>query len=400
MVSGAAGSRTPAMTRDVWTRVHRYAGLAMAVFLAVAGLTGSVIAFENELDAWLNPELFSTQTRGMALSPSALVARIEGNDPRIRVAYVPPTPQPGEAARLSVRPRLDPTTGKPFAINYDELFADPVTGDILGTRQWGGCCIERRHLIPFLYKLHHTLHLPGRIGTWLMGIVAIVWVFDCFVGAYLTFPRIGPFLSRWKPAWQIKRGVGAYRVNFDLHRAGGLWLWGALLALAVSSVYLNLSDEVFEPVVAVFSPVTAPPDSARPRSIAIEPVLSFDDALAHARAEGERRGWQQAPGGILHRPDVGIYVVYFFASQTDRGAGLGSPALYFDGTDGRLIGAIVPDEGTAGDVFTRLQFPLHSGRVAGLPGRIVVSAIGVAVAMLSITGIVIWLRKRRPRRQA
>jgi uncharacterized iron-regulated membrane protein len=168
----------------------------------------------------------------------------------------------------------------------------------------------------------------------------------------------------------------------------------------VSSVYLNLGDEVFEPVVAVFSPVTPPPDGARPHTTAIEPVLSFDDALAQARAEGERRGWRQAPGGILHRPDAGIYVVYFFASQTDRGAGLGSPALYFDSTDGRLIGAIVPDEGTAGDVFMRLQFPLHSGRIAGLPGRIVVSAIGVAVAMLSITGIVIWLRKRRPRRQA
>jgi uncharacterized iron-regulated membrane protein len=44
------------------------------------------------------------------------------------------------------------------------------------------------------------------------------------------------------------------------------------------------------------------------------------------------------------------------------------------------------------------QFPLHSGRILGLPGRILISAMGIVVAMLSLTGIVIWLRKRRYRK--
>ena len=43
------------------------------------------------------------------------------------------------------------------------------------------------------------------------------------------------------------------------------------------------------------------------------------------------------------------------------------------------------------------QFPLHSGRILGLPGRILVSLLGLAVAMLSLTGVVIWMRKRRSR---
>nr|WP_306306218.1 PepSY domain-containing protein [Methylomonas koyamae] len=40
----------------------------------------------------------------------------------------------------------------------------------------------------------------------------------------------------------------AYRINFDLHRAGGLWLWLLLLVFAWSSVYMNLSDSVYAPV--------------------------------------------------------------------------------------------------------------------------------------------------------
>lgn len=386
------------MSRDFWSRMHRYAGLAMAAFLVVAGLTGSIIAFEYELDAWLNPALFRTESRGTALLLAELAARVERQDPRLRVVYMPPEPPPGEAARLGVAPRLDPSSGEPFKLGYTELFADPVTGAVLGTRTWGACCLARERLIPFLYQLHRTLHLPERVGVWAMGLVAIVWVFDCFIGAYLTFPRAGPFLAKWKPAWQIKRGAGAFRLNFDLHRASGLWLWPVLLALAVSSVSLNLYEEVFRPVVSLFSPISPEPlDDRRPARVPIEPLLSFDDALVRARDEALRRGWQQGPGGVLYRPLEGAYVVYFFRAENDRGAGLGSPMLYFDGLDGRLIGDLIPEEGTAGDIFARLQFPLHSGRIAGLPGRIAIAASGLMVALLSVTGVIVWLKKRRPR---
>jgi uncharacterized iron-regulated membrane protein len=46
------------------------------------------------------------------------------------------------------------------------------------------------------------------------------------------------------------------------------------------------------------------------------------------------------------------------------------------------------------------QFPLHSGRILGLPGRILVSFMGVMVALLSATGLVIWFKKLKARRSA
>lgn len=45
----------------------------------------------------------------------------------------------------------------------------------------------------------------------------------------------------------------------------------------------------------------------------------------------------------------------------------------------------------------QLQFPLHSGRIAGVPGRVFLSFMGLVVALLSATGIVIWLKKRAGR---
>ena len=36
--------------RSVYVVLHRYIGLATALFLALAGLTGSVLAFNHEID--------------------------------------------------------------------------------------------------------------------------------------------------------------------------------------------------------------------------------------------------------------------------------------------------------------------------------------------------------------
>lgn len=43
------------------------------------------------------------------------------------------------------------------------------------------------NLMPFLYRLHQSLVL-GKLGTTLLGVISLLWLVDCFVGLYLTFP--------------------------------------------------------------------------------------------------------------------------------------------------------------------------------------------------------------------
>ena len=94
----------------------------------------------------------------------------------------------------------------------------------------------------------------------------------------------------------------------------------------------------------------------------------------------------------------GVYGVGFFAPGQDHGdGGLGNPWLYFDARNGQPAGAEIPGTGSAGDIFMQAQFPLHSGRIIGVPGRILVSLMGLLVAMLSLTGVLIWAKKRAAR---
>ena len=90
----------------------------------------------------------------------------------------------------------------------------------------------------------------GEAGTFVLGIAALAWTLDCFLGLYLTLPRAtAHFLRRWKPAWTLKYPATAVRVNYDIHRSGGLWLWPLLFVFGWSSVMFNL-PAVYEPVTA------------------------------------------------------------------------------------------------------------------------------------------------------
>jgi uncharacterized iron-regulated membrane protein len=384
--------------RPAFVVLHRWVGLATAAFLFVAGLTGAVIAFNHELDAWLNPELFRAPAPEAApLPPLALVERFEASHPRARVTYAPLALQPGQSLLLGVAGQVDPLTQAPHDLEYSEVFLDPASGTVLGSRDWGACCLSRKQAIPFLYVLHYSLHAPGRWGVWLMGGVAVLWVVDCFVGFYLTLP-VGTrrFWRSWKPAWQIARVRNIYRINFDLHRAAGLWFWAVLLVLAVSAVALNLRTEIVNPVLSLVTTVTPTPfDEPAPAVLPDEAhSLSLAAVADIARREAAQRGWP-APSTVFHSPEIGVYTVGF---GDPHAPGLGARYLYFDAASGRLRGGWIPGTGTAGDLMLQSMFPLHSGQILGLPGRIFVAITGLAVSALSATGVVIWARKRRGRR--
>jgi uncharacterized iron-regulated membrane protein len=383
----------PFSPRAFLTKLHRYTGLVLAAFLFMSGVTGSIIAFWPELDVALNADLYTARASGEALSPSMLAAKVEAADPQAQVIYVPVRLSPGEAAAVFVKPRVDPATKEPYTLDYDHAFVDPASGEIFGRRLWGGCCLDRKHLIPFLHMLHYTLYLPGRWGVWVMGLIALAWFIDCFVALSLTFPRRKPFFARWGSSFRIQRGAGAGRLLLDLHRAGGLWLWLVLGTVALTGFGINLYAEMFRPAVSAILPVT--PESDPTISDPSAPLIGFDAALVRGQEEARRRGWE-TPGGVYLDVDKGIYSVSFQRSQQDRGDwSLGTNELGFDGATGALVKEHIHGVGRAGDYVLEAQFPLHSGRLAGLPGRILISISGVVVAVLSVTGVLMWSRRRR-----
>lgn len=425
--------------RNIFIILHRWCGLLIAGFLFISGLTGAIISWDHELEELLNPHLADVESRGEPIGSLELVRSIEAADPRAWVTFVPLLTEEGHSLSFGVQPRVNPATGRLHELEYNQVFVDPITGTELGKREWGAVSLSRENIVAFLYKLHFSLHMPemwgiDEWGIWLLGIIAIIWMLDCFSGFFLTLPprrrterAVGnsgmersvlnsgsshaipaseeaaqTWGQRWKPAWRIRWSGGKYKLNFDIHRAVSLWTWFILFIVAFTAFSLNLYREVFFPVMSIVSNVTPSPFDVRTPADKHQPIVpkvDYHSIIEIAVKEAQLRGWEEPAGGIFYAKDFGIYGVDFHYPGDDHGsAGVGPARLYFDGEDGRYLGDVQPWKGTAADIFVQMQFPLHSGRILGLPGRILISLMGLVVAMLSVTGVYIWWKKSRSRK--
>jgi uncharacterized iron-regulated membrane protein len=386
-------------------------GLAMAAFLIISGFTGAVIAFEDELDAWLNPQLFrpAWQAGKPVLDPYQLQALAQQQAPVgtlvDEVLFKLPNAQ--TAAGLTERVlafRLGPSDPRATETVADQLFIDPQTGASLGARKYGESLFQRETLITFLYRLHYSLALPGKSGHLIMGIVALLWTLDTFVAFALTLPRRQAhaktrFWHRWRPAWMVKWQASATRINFDLHRALGLWLCTVLLIFAWSSVMFNLRDQVYLPVMSKVLPFDLSWRSVPKLEQPLDRLpMPWPDA--HRMAQQAMQGFAQDHGLKIDFEDRlrldrvrGVYM-YSVHSSADLREDRGNTAILIDAQTGDLRGWWLPTKGETGNTVSNWLGALHMGQVFGLPYRIFVCLMGLVLVAISITGVLIWSRKR------
>lgn len=388
------------LPRVFWLRLHRYAGLATAAFLFFSGVTGSIIAFNDELDRALNPGVLTAAVKegAPALPPASWIAAAEAAYPRARVSLFYGPTKPGDVVTVYLTPRMDPESTAPYPLDVEQAFLHPQTGDLLGARQRGAFRLDRLHVMPLLYQLHYSLAL-GKAGMWLFGIVGIIWLLDCFVALFLAWPK--PTRRALREALTVKWTSSRARITYDLHRAGGLWVWTVLVIIAFSGVSMNLHEELFKPALKQVFPLTPeayeylPADrpAEAPMPISLERAIDAADAALRERQVKARFA------GVWIENTQGFYAVRFHSDLDVIPDGAGT-TVYVSGASSEVLSVRLPNGPTTGDAIRDWQYPLHSGKAFGLGGRIFVSAVGLLVAMLSATGVLIWWKKRRAARGA
>ena len=385
--------------RRMLTKIHRFTGLSIAVFMVVSGMTGSILAFDPEIDALLNPEFFEiSEPGGAAIGADEIAKSIEESDDRIWVRRIPIRDAPTKSIVVYVEPKRDPITGEIYEVDYDEVFVDPVTAEVTGQRMWGRCC-ARQNFVPFVHKIHNRLALPASFGRPFWGLVGLLWTIMSLIGVYLTIPVMRPVLPAWGRVWGFRRTNPQQRRNLQIHRAIGLWFSIVSLPVAISGIGLAMYSDLFRPVVNTLSPITETVWETRAhqsRGEVFDPPISFTAAMRAAQDQMRTHGADMKPTAISYSPVRRMYRVEF-GDYLD--AGMGISYAYIDAIDSIMTGVTIAGTGSVGDIMDAVIQPLHSGRSWGMPGRIVVLLLGIAVTLLATTGTLMWLRKQRKRRE-
>ncbi len=232
--------------------VHRYVGLAIAVFLLVAGLTGSLLAFYAELD-----RVFSSGPSSSRAAVAGCSCSNRSSSPNVsrrlcQVRLPGSTSSKDRSTHSAYGPKLQTMSG--------EKLSSILTPVACWVRGPGQTCPEGVvNLMPFLYRLHYSLAW----ATWEF-CSSVSWLCSGPVGllrrCLFDVSSLGPPRGQHGAIFLVSALVAsvafadqpAVFVPLHLHRASGLWLWALLLVFAWSAVGLNL-PQVHRPVMSVLA---------------------------------------------------------------------------------------------------------------------------------------------------
>ncbi|WP_045224136.1 PepSY-associated TM helix domain-containing protein [Methyloterricola oryzae] len=386
---GAARLARLKARRRVWLQVHLWLGLTAGAVLALIGLTGSVLVFWQELDAWLSPGQFRVSAPAESASYRPLdeivAAARTGAPPGAEPGFVY-YPEGPEDVFTFFFDKPGATVGESDTLNVS---VNPYTARVTGTRVfYSGTSYFDNCLMGFIFKLHYAL-LWKEGGVVLVGGIGVLLVVSVLSGLILWWPLTG----QWLNALTIKRRASAERFNFDLHKTFGFYSTLVLLAVLVSGVYMNLPEQVVWLVERV--------SKVNPLDEFHSTVLTGSTPIGLGRAvENARASYPLGRLRFLNLPSSpeGVYQICGQGGDELARYVLDTRCVSIDQYTGAVLQVTDPAHGSGGDVFIQWQWPLHSGQAFGMTGRLLVFASGLACPVLFVTGIIRWRQKKRAAR--
>ena len=102
----------------------------------------------------------------------------------------------------------------------------------------------------------------------------------------------------------------------------------------------------------------------------------------------------ESPMALTYDPEKGLYS-YKVRGSRDIQDRRGNTEVLFDADTGEMRLVLLPTGQYAGNTVTSWLYALHEANVFGMPYRIFVCVLGLAIVLLSVTGVYIWWKKRR-----
>jgi uncharacterized iron-regulated membrane protein len=323
------------------------------------------VAFSAELDALQFPQLMRVTPAGSRLPLQKLFDVASDAKPGVEVYGAQLDRDPARSVELYYEKDE----------KYGAVFVDPYTGRVLGSVD------QDRALSRVLLRLHYTLLL----SPWGDLVIALVGI--AFLGSAMT----GLWVYRTNLLMPFRRGVewnrGTRVVSKQLHTLVGLATIAFNVILGVSGVYLMLyaftpgyltgEDERLHKLEQK-APKGLPTDEILARALQAMPGMEAQGVYLADHVGDPARVYGQMPG------------TPFWLG----GNSYGRSYVEIDGQTGRVLYRMNINEADAATRFETLLYELHFGQFGGWPVKTLYAAIGLTPGLLSITGFILWWKRR------
>jgi len=348
-------------------RLHYWFGIAIAVPFFIIAVTGCILGFGHELDEALWPQLFHASGPERVATAQQVLDTVRADSPLPIMSVQTPN------SELAVWIVSQGNGKGPGMGIQQETFVDPQSGAILGKRS------TYPTLVRFLHRLHDSLAiddggrtLEGYLGLMLVGMIVtglLVWL---------------PPPQGWRRSFLPRSGARGTRWLLDWHVAAFAWPFLLILLVTVTGVTMEFPQTTRSvlgltqggmggmggPVLPPEAPYAVDADQAIARA---KELMPGHEVIGLVPAGHDRANWR-----VTFREENSLW--------------RGRKQVMVDAREG-MAHSHAPQSLSA--FYVAEQHGLHGGADFGLTGRLIIFVSGLCQIFLAVSGLLVWLRRRR-----
>jgi sulfite reductase (NADPH) flavoprotein alpha-component len=359
-------------------QLHWFFGITAGLVLALMGITGAAVSFQDEMLRALNPSVLHVEKREAGvLPPAELVRKLEATEGKT-VSMLWVESESGNAGRVSFTPPPGERRGQ-------MRYFDPYTGDYMGDA-------VGQDVFGFILQLHRFLAM-GDTGRQITGACTLILLFFCLSGLYLRWPRQVTNWRAWLTVDWRKKGRS---FNWDLHSVFGTWCLLLYLLAALTGLYwsydwynqgLNklLSDAPHNERMRKHGP---PPEGPAP----VANYAAIWSSI-YANAGPGLSAYNIRMPAVAGQPAI----VYYLLKSSPHDRALNQ--INLDPATGEVTSHAQYASKTLKSQWLTSIYALHTGSYFGLVGRIIMTVSALCMPLFFITGWLLYLDRRRKKRQ-
>lgn len=361
-------------------RLHLWLGLLSGLFVVFLGITGCILAFEREIEDATQPYRFTETQSKPLFTPTQLKAIADKALPNKKAHSV--TYQPGRTTQV-VYYHDSPAY-------YYIVFVNQYTGEVLKVKNMD------KDFFRIVIMGHYYLWLPPQIGQPILTTATMMFVFLLISGLILWWPkskaaRKQRFTVKLKSKWR--------RLNYDLHNVLGFYI--TFIAIFIGLTGMIMGFQWFAKSVYWAS------SGGKSMNLFEE---TYSDTTYSAKRQLNAAAADQLWAKYLKedpafKGSIDVHIpedtkgAIEIAKNPNPNTYWKADYRYFDQhtlkeIEVKHVFGRFKNTSTA-DKIIRMNYDIHIGAIAGLPGKILAFIASLIAASLPITGLIIWIGRKK-----